>query len=68
MDDFALLPGHGGVIEGRENIRREIGNRLEYLSNILDNPKPVSYEDATASCECDFLHSEWHDQLHSQEH
>jgi glyoxylase-like metal-dependent hydrolase (beta-lactamase superfamily II) len=58
---YALLPSHGPGISGSEKIEKDINNRIAYFNAILSSNRRISYEEAIMDCDCEFLHSEWHE-------
>jgi glyoxylase-like metal-dependent hydrolase (beta-lactamase superfamily II) len=62
--DYALIPGHGIMISGKERIEKEISNRISYFNAILNSCKKLTYEEAVTECECSFLHKEWHEYIY----
>lgn len=61
FSSYTLLPSHGPEIYGRQKIEDEINNRITYFNAILNSNERISYEEAIKDCDCEFLHSEWHE-------
>jgi len=61
---YILLPSHGLEISGSQKIENEINNRIAYFDAILSSNKRISYEEAIENCDCQFLHSEWHEYVY----
>ena len=59
-----FVPGHGPELSGKEKINREIDNRIAYFDTILKSNNRITYEEAIRNCDCDFLHSEWHEYVY----
>jgi glyoxylase-like metal-dependent hydrolase (beta-lactamase superfamily II) len=61
FSSYILIPSHGEVFCGIEKIEKDIDNRITYFKAILNSKKRISYEEAVIDCDCEFVHSEWHD-------
>jgi len=57
--DRTWLLSHGGAIEDAAVARRAIANRVRYFQAVLAGEGRITYEEAVASCDCEFLHREW---------
>ena len=64
FSSYTLLPSHGSEISGRQKIEKEINNRIAYFNAILNGNGRISYEEAVKDCDCEFLHSEWHEYVY----
>ena len=53
------LLSHGTPIDDARVAERAIENRIRYFRRILAGNGRISYEEAVADCDCDFLHREW---------
>jgi len=62
---YALLPGHGPELSGKEKINHEIDNRIAYFDAILRSNSRITYKEAIRNCDCEFLHGEWHEYVYT---
>lgn len=60
FQNAVLLPGHGPVIQGREQILERIENALAYLRAVQDNQGRASFAEANAGCSIPFTQENWH--------
>lgn len=64
FSSYTLIPSHGPEICGKIKIEGEINNRISYFKAILNSKGRISYDEAIKDCDCEFLHSEWHDNVY----
>ncbi len=60
FNSYIFLPSHGLEFSGNAKIDKEINSRIAYFNAILSSNSKITYEEAKKDCDCEFLHSEWH--------
>ena len=64
LSSYIFLPSHGMELSGKHEISMDINNRISYFNAILSSNRKISYQEAVKNCDCEFLHSEWHQHVY----
>lgn len=65
FSDRTFLLAHGTPIRDATAILSSINNRISYLQAVQTAwPSYISIEQAIATCDCDFLHKNWHEAMY----
>jgi glyoxylase-like metal-dependent hydrolase (beta-lactamase superfamily II) len=66
FDGRTFLPAHGKPLKGALGIGIALDDRLAYLRAVQAAwPARIPVQQATATCSCAFLHTDWHEDLYS---
>ncbi len=64
LSNYCFIPGHGAAVREQADIIRDIKNICHYLCEVLSNDEEIPVEQATRSCTCVFVHTEWHENVY----